>query len=398
MCPGDCPRKSLDAPSMEDWQSVATAGRLDSRTGMEPADAKGVPLAYAGDYHAKDRTDPERRIMDWKELAIDAGLVLLTSLFANTSSIALAVLYLTKLGFDPFNITASLANDPWFALGATLCAAALASAAYGVTCKKVKDRYYSREMRQRPEEWKCQPAAFLSQAREREEFALGCMNAALGTCYAFAMFLAELRWGCTQLYFNVDDYGLIWYLLSVPAVFVWINFYAYVLHRFMHLPALYPHFHKWHHKFQPPTPASAIAQHPVEWTLFVCGGQLYFWVVPCHVTIAVILGGYTIYELILDHSGVMMTSPWPWQPTTKFHDDHHRYFHCNFGQHTMLFDNIFGTTRIINRKYSEKVFGGKGEVVANSTAIPPSPKSTVSPRAKISPGLTTPTMRSTAAR
>eukprot|EP00756_Hemistasia_phaeocysticola_P020158 Hpha_TRINITY_DN15705_c2_g19::TRINITY_DN15705_c2_g19_i1::g.42128::m.42128/K00227/SC5DL, ERG3; Delta7-sterol 5-desaturase len=399
MCPGSDKRVAREAVAREDWQSEATAGRLDAVTGQEPADEKGVPLAYAGDYHAKDRTEHERRIMGWKELSVDAGLVLLTSLFANTTSLALAVLYLNKFGIDPFGIIEKLGHDPMFAFGAALCAAALASIGYGYTSKIVKDRYYGRENRKRASEWKCQPEKFLSQSREREEYVLGCINAALGTTYAFGMFLAELRWGCTQLYFNVDDYGLVWYLLSVPAVFLWINFYAYVLHRIMHLPALYPHLHKWHHKFQPPTPASAIAQHPVEWTCFVMGGQAYFWVVPCHVSIAVILGGYTIYELILDHSGVMMTSPWPWQPTTKFHDDHHRYFHCNFGQHTMAFDHLFGTTRVISRKYSEKVFGGKGETASAPATTRPASPITASPRAKFTAGLKTEvTKRSGAAR
>ena len=54
-------------------------------------------------------------------------------------------------------------------------------------------------------------------------------------------------------------------------------------------------------------------------------GQLYFFVVPCHVTVPVVVGLYTMYHLIDDHSGVKLASPWPWQPTTLYHDDHHLY-------------------------------------------------------------------------
>ena len=53
---------------------------------------------------------------------------------------------------------------------------------------------------------------------------------------------------------------------------------------------------------------------------------------------------------------------WPWQPTTTFHDDHHRYFHCNFGQHVLWFDWLFGTLRTVKRSYGEEAFGGRGVV------------------------------------
>ena len=43
-----------------------------------------------------------------------------------------------------------------------------------------------------------------------------------------------------------------------------------------------------------------------------------------------------------------------------FHDDHHKYFHLNFGQHTLFFDYIFGTLRDGRKKYGEEVFGGQG--------------------------------------
>lgn len=34
---------------------------------------------------------------------------------------------------------------------------------------------------------------------------------------------------------------------------------------------------------------------------------------------------YVYYFGLMDHSGIMMESWFPWQPHTKFHDDHHRY-------------------------------------------------------------------------
>ena len=35
----------------------------------------------------------------------------------------------------------------------------------------------------------------------------------------------------------------------------------------------------------------------------------------------------------------------PWMPSTYFHDDHHRFFSVNYGQHLILWDRIFGSLR-----------------------------------------------------
>ena len=78
------------------------------------------------------------------------------------------------------------------------------------------------------------------------------------------------------------------------------------------------------------------------------------------------VGGYTAYYLIEDHTGIKVTSCFPWQPSSMYHDDHHRYFHCNFGQHVLWFDWMFGTLRTVKRKYGEHRFGGKGGVDNNN--------------------------------
>ncbi|MCB9788498.1 MAG: hypothetical protein H6744_17590, partial [Deltaproteobacteria bacterium] len=41
-------------------------------------------------------------------------------------------------------------------------------------------------------------------------------------------------------------------------------------------------------------------------------------------------------------------------------DDHHTQFHCNFGQHLMIWDRLHGTLRRQSRQYGAEVFGGRG--------------------------------------
>ena len=94
---------------------------------------------------------------------------------------------------------------------------------------------------------------------------------------------------------------------------------------------------------------------------YVIGGQALFFWVPVHPSAMVVVGMYTGYYLVEDHSGVMSTPPFPWQPSTQMHDDHHKYFHCNFGQHITLLDRWFGTMRIEgeNKTYGEDIFAGR---------------------------------------
>lgn len=44
-----------------------------------------------------------------------------------------------------------------------------------------------------------------------------------------------------------------------------------------------------------------------------------------------------------------------------FHDNHHQYFHVNFGFNIYLWDVWHGTYRRKDRVYSEDIFGGKGK-------------------------------------
>ena len=64
---------------------------------------------------------------------------------------------------------------------------------------------------------------------------------------------------------------------------------------------------------------------------------LVFFVVP-FVTILL----YTYYHGIIDHSGITFKRHWwqPWQPDCIFHDNHHQYFHVNFGFNIELWDKV----------------------------------------------------------
>lgn len=45
---------------------------------------------------------------------------------------------------------------------------------------------------------------------------------------------------------------------------------------------------------------------------------------------------------IIDHSGIAFKAQWwqPWQPDAVFHDNHHQYFHVNFGFNMKIWDQV----------------------------------------------------------
>ena len=51
---------------------------------------------------------------------------------------------------------------------------------------------------------------------------------------------------------------------------------------------------------------------------------------------------YTYYHGIIDHSGITFKKAFwqPWQPDCIFHDNHHQYFHVNFGFNIELWDKV----------------------------------------------------------
>ena len=56
----------------------------------------------------------------------------------------------------------------------------------------------------------------------------------------------------------------------------------------------------------------------------------------------------------------------PWQPDCIFHDNHHQYFHVNFGFNIEVWDTLHGTVRQKDKIYREDIFWGKGKDVSEA--------------------------------
>ena len=70
--------------------------------------------------------------------------------------------------------------------------------------------------------------------------------------------------GATRIYFEPPHSAgdLAYLLASTTAFFVWIDFWAYVSHRFLHIPFMYRTIHKVHHTWKQTTACMAVGLEP----------------------------------------------------------------------------------------------------------------------------------------
>ncbi|XP_071155020.1 uncharacterized protein [Mytilus edulis] len=219
--------------------------------------------------------------------------------------------------------------------------------------------YYKR--RNQAADWKCQPDKFLTPENEKHEFLLGSANMLLGATVSGFIACYIVNGGYTTLYYNVSDRGWLYTLASIPAFYMYIDCLAYYFHRLTHTKWLYINIHKVHHRYHQPTAFSTVAMHPAEFLLH----QSYLIIVPfyfpIHAAVYIPTILYVYYYGMMDHSGINMSAIWPWQPPSIFHDNHHKYFHVNFGFNSYMFDWLHDTLRTDDRVYGEDIFGGKGQ-------------------------------------
>lgn len=232
---------------------------------------------------------------------------------------------------------------------------------------------YYRGRRSRAEEWKCQPRRFLSPRMRREELILGTCNMT-GASIASGIFSYYLATGGkSAVYFDWRERGLAFTIASTVLYFLLTDMGLYWAHRTLHRPFLFRHIHRFHHRYTSPDAFTAMAMHPLELATYQSVMLIPLFFLPIHVVGLILVLVYQNYVALVDHSGIDLHSWLPWQPPTRFHDDHHVYFHVNYGQNMGVWDRLFGTYRREGRVYGAEVFGGKGAAAPGTAENAPRP-------------------------
>ncbi len=223
--------------------------------------------------------------------------------------------------------------------------------------------FYVRQ-RARAADWKQQPQRWLSPALSRHALLLGSGNLVLGSLLGGSFLWHLRRGGRSSLYFDAGRYGYLYLALSAVVVFFMIDAGLYYSHRLLHHRRLFRYIHRWHHRYVAPTVFTTTAMHPLEFVIFTAALLAPAFVIPVHAAVYAAVIGYTYFIGMLDHSGIRARWKLPFHSDNRFHDDHHVYFHCNYGHHTALWDRWHSTVRHPGRRYDEHHWGDAPQVKA----------------------------------
>lgn len=136
----------------------------------------------------------------------------------------------------------------------------------------------------------------------------------------------------------------VWFMLWFPLIGIWYSFHFYWVHRFLHWKPMYDRFHSVHHRNITVGPWSGLSMHPVEHLLYM-SSLLVHLVVPSHPVHML----FHLYWLTLatatSHSGyeALVVPKGRTVIASFFHQLHHRYFICNYGNVELPMDRWFGS-------------------------------------------------------
>jgi lathosterol oxidase len=126
---------------------------------------------------------------------------------------------------------------------------------------------------------------------------------------------------------------------------IWSAFHFYWVHRLLHVPFLYRRVHALHHRNVNIGPWSGLSMHPVEHLLYL-SSLLIHCVIPSH---PIHLFFHVIYlapGAAMTHTGyedLLIKDKRKLALGTFYHQLHHRYYECNYGNQEMPWDRWFGT-------------------------------------------------------
>jgi Delta7-sterol 5-desaturase len=156
----------------------------------------------------------------------------------------------------------------------------------------------------------------------------------------------------TTFYKEINVYGMPYFLLAFPLMFIMHDTYFYWMHRLMHHPLLFRKVHLVHHKSTNPSPWAAYAFHPFEAVTESLIFVIFLLTIPVH---SIHLMTFFVFSLIYNVYGHLGYEIYPkgfnkhwlgkWINTSVSHNMHHQYFRGNYGLYFTIWDRLMGTLR-----------------------------------------------------
>lgn len=154
-------------------------------------------------------------------------------------------------------------------------------------------------------------------------------------------FYAELGWGLAPVH------GPIGMILSFLASLVLFDTWFYWFHRLIHTRRLYRRVHRWHHLTATPVAWSNNSDRLLDNLLLQSYWLVAHFLLPAAPAVLLAHKLYDQVSGVIGHSGVEHGGRWCRVPSplvgVTHHDQHHRFFRCNYATHFTLWDRLMGT-------------------------------------------------------
>lgn len=180
----------------------------------------------------------------------------------------------------------------------------------------------------------------------QREISVTCASIPYMAILTSFVFVAEIQ-GYSCLYSNIEDYGWRYFVFSLFFFLFFTDMCIYGIHRGLHHPLVYKHFHKIHHLWIVPTPFASHAFHPIDGFLQSSPYHMFVFLFPMHkwlyLTLFLLVNFWTTsihdsnYKVPNFLRGILNCS--------AHHTDHHAYFNYNYGQFFTLWDKICNSHR-----------------------------------------------------
>ncbi len=136
-----------------------------------------------------------------------------------------------------------------------------------------------------------------------------------------------------------------WFVAFLILMPIWSAFHFYWMHRLLHIPFLYKRVHALHHRNINVGPWSGLSMHPVEHLIYFTSVMIH-WLVASHPIHVIYNLHYQALGAAMAHTGyeaLLIRDKRQLELGTFYHQLHHRYFECNYGNQEMPWDRWFGT-------------------------------------------------------
>jgi Delta7-sterol 5-desaturase len=187
---------------------------------------------------------------------------------------------------------------------------------------------------------------------------------------------AFLIWGREEGYFYDifgAGFGLKIDLLILAAIIIGHDAYFYWVHRIMHHPKLFKHFHRAHHRSITPTPWAAYSFAIPEAFVMFMFVPIWQFFVPTPGWVMFVWLNFQIIRNAMGHAGFEFMPRWwlstpltRWINTTVHHDLHHNgSFNHNYGLYFTFWDKVMRTEHPhYHAKFAEVVAAERGSTHA----------------------------------